>query len=153
MEWTPPRIISYSHRTHTHATPDDPARQDQGSPTSPVCIRATESRDAATIQDLRGNLPALGGLSCFLVTAPGPSTIRQVLSPPSLRLFYGLHVHQNPTTIHSLVSYRRSWLYLLRFLGSDIWLAGRWRPGPTPYFSLISYTVDLSIQRTSHTSP
>lgn len=58
MEWTPPRIISDSHRTHTHAIPDDPVRQDQGPPTSPVCIRATESRDA-TIQDLSGNLSAL----------------------------------------------------------------------------------------------
>lgn len=58
MEWTPPPIISDSHRTHTHATPAEPAGQDLGAPTCHGCILAAESRDTYC-QDLGGNLTAV----------------------------------------------------------------------------------------------
>lgn len=60
MEWTLPHIMSDSQRTHTHAAPADPARQNLGAPISMFLVQL-ESRDTHH-QDFSGSCTV--GLCC-----------------------------------------------------------------------------------------
>lgn len=89
MEWTPPHIMSDPQKTHTHAAPADPARQDLGAPIS-MFLFHLESHDTH-----HQDFVVAAQWSCAVMPAcrsTKPSSEVAGVLASLLRFLYGPHV-------------------------------------------------------------